>query len=96
MRENLGNILIYSIMEEERMETNEILTNGMDAVEEIVSEGFKMGKGTKIGLATLVAGLAAYGVYKTVKFFGKKKESEEIDDVSAEYDEVEEDENIEE
>ena len=55
-------------------------------VEGIVSEGFKMGKGTKIGLTTLVAGLAAYGVYKTVKFFGKKKESEEIDDVSAEYD----------
>lgn len=74
------------------METNKILTNGMDAVdavEGIVSGGFKMGKGTKIGLSTLFAGLAAYGVYKTVKLFSKKKDSEETGDVSAEYDEAE-------
>ena len=66
------------------METKEILTNGMDAAE-IVSEGFKMGKGTKIGLVTVGVSVVALVVYKTVKFFGKKKESEEMEDAASEH-----------
>ena len=74
--------------------TNEILTNGMEAAEEIVSEGFKMGKGTKFGLLIGGASLAALGIYKAVKFFKNKKESEEVEDAAAEHDEVS-DENVE-
>lgn len=67
--------------------TNEILTNGMETAEEIVSESFKMGKGTKFGLLIGGASLVGLGIYKAVKFFKDKKESEEVEDATAEYEE---------
>ena len=67
--------------------TNEILTNGIEVAEEIVSEGFKMGKGTKIGLLIGGASLVGLGIYKAVKFLKNKNESEEVEDTTAENDE---------
>lgn len=67
--------------------TNEILTNGMEVAEEIVSEGFKMGKGTKFGLFIGGASLVALGIYKAAKFIKNKKESNEVEDATAEHDE---------
>ena len=64
------------------------------AAEEIVNEGFKMGKGTKCGLLAVGTGLVVLAVYKATKFFKNKKESEEMEDAAAEHDEVA-DENVE-
>lgn len=66
------------------METNGII---MEAAENVMTEGSKIGKGTKYGLVVAGAGLVALGVYKTVKFLKNKKESEVVDVIAEKNDE---------
>lgn len=62
----------------------------METAENIITEGSKMGKGTKVGLVIGGVSLVALGIYKTVKFVQKKKESKEIEDTAIEHEESEE------